>query len=89
MNLDELVPMPEPAGVLNTGTMALRAFTSDQMRAHSEAVAAAVAKRCADLCRSEMVNAEETARSVDYAYNDGCEDSARAIRREFGEVSNG
>lgn len=48
--------------------------TADQLRAYGEAVAAAVANRCAQIC--------------DHGTR-GSGDCADAIRREFGEVSNG
>lgn len=62
--------------------------SADQLRAHSEAVAAAVANRCADLCAATGPIAADM-------YGDGAECistadlCADAIRREFGEAGNG
>lgn len=56
--------------------------SADQLRAHSEAVAAAVAKRCIALVIAEDVAPSDFAPGVQECIAD-------AIRREFGEVSNG
>lgn len=89
MNIEELVKMPEPYRTLDSHLShpVLRKvlfepgdyFTVDQLRTYGEAVAAAVAKRCADLCEEKHANGNWK--------RDTREDCADAIRREFGEVS--
>jgi len=77
MTIEELVKMPEPAFELRWN--AVRCYTADQLRAYGEAVAAAVAKRCADVANEFLTQGRSPlGKAVAYA-----------IRREFGEVSNG
>lgn len=84
MNIEELVKMPEP----DTRTdfhhdgCGRRAFTQAAMLRYGEAVAAAVAKRCIALVIAEDVAPSDFAPGVQECIAD-------AIRREFGEVSNG
>ena len=94
MNIEELVKMPEPAFKLRWNVYSASysvnrpnigdtdCYTADQLRAYGEAVAAAVAKRCIALVIAEDVAPSDFAPGVQ-------ECIANAIRREFGEVSNG
>lgn len=50
MNIEELVKMPEPMVFQPPGFGTEGSYTADQLRAYGEAVAAAVAKRCAEIC---------------------------------------
>lgn len=99
MNLDELVPMPKPDfsiywrgwGYTVTKPNIGRAdvYTTDQLRADREAIARAVAERCAEICKSEFVDAEATGCPDDRVYNLALEHASDAIRREFLGVRNG
>lgn len=77
MNIEELVKMPEPMVFQPPGFGADGSYTADQLRAHSEAVAAAVAKRCADVANEFLTQGRSPLGKA----------VADAIRREFGEVS--
>ena len=83
MNIEELVPLPEPMVFQPPGFGTDGSYTAEQLLAHSEAVAAAVAKRCADLCQQS----DEDGEGPD-CWGWHAKDYADAIRREFGEVSN-
>lgn len=90
MNIEELVKMPSGAGFvveLPSGSVVTihSAYTADQLRAYGEAVAAAVAKRCADLCQQIAYSHQARPMLGPEMNSLNC---AYAIRREFGEVSN-
>lgn len=86
MNIDELVKMPKPKGMTWVITEwearqeKTYQYTADQLRAYGEAIARAVAERCAALCELQAAEPECPERAT------YCAD---AIRREFLEVSNG
>lgn len=97
MTIEELVKMPEPAFKLRWNVYSASysvnrpnigdtdCYTADQLRAYGEAVAAAVAKRCADLCQ-QIAYSHQAAPMLGPELNSlNCAD---AIRREFGDVSN-
>lgn len=83
MTIEELVKMPAPEFLRADGSYA---YTHAQMANMRYQVAAAVAKRCADLCAA-------TGQIAADMYGDGAECistadlCADAIRREFGEES--
>lgn len=82
MNIEELVKMPEPWH--NVTHYKVDVFTRRQLRTYGEAVAAAVAKRCADLCLAELVDTAATGCEDDLVYNLALGHAFDAIRREFG-----
>jgi hypothetical protein len=93
MNIEELVKTPEPDlhdGITVTETgkyySTQDGHTTNQLIHYGEAVIAAVAKRCADLCQ-QIAYSHQAAPMLGPELNSlNCAD---AIRREFGEVSNG
>lgn len=84
MNIEELVKMPEPMVFQPPGFGSEGSYTADQLRAYGEAVAAAVAKRCADLCQQIAYSHQATPMLGPELNSLNCAD---AIRREFPEVS--
>lgn len=81
MNIEELVPEPDlHDGITVTETgkyySTQDGHTTNQLIHYGEAVAAAVAKRCAEICEIKWGHEPITQ-----------EECADAIRREFGEVS--
>ena len=53
MNLPELPPLPEPAGVIVVGTQALRAFTAEQVQAVALEAVRMERESIAALCERE------------------------------------